>query len=545
MQGKKDQKQLFCEDYIDDRLNKDHEVYAFDKIMDGLDIRSIEDRYSKEGGRAYHPRMMLKILFYGYHRGIRSSRKLALACEESIPFIYLAGDLKIKFRVIADFRVRFCHELKEIYREIIGYGYRLGLVTGKRGYQDGSKFQADASNEKFKKKEEWEKEEKELIRELDEYFENAVKIDAVEDEMFGKEHQGHGSLGGEDRLEDLFRKLEALVEENRKEKRKKAASNRHPPEDSGQGGVDDHDGEKKHETVDDNETAMFEKAEQVLKIHAMLTRNSEEHGDTKLNLTDPDSRFMKCRGKIDSNYNAQVFTENGFIIAADVTTDETDYDQLEPIVEQVAQNLPQTKLEQAGFDAGYFSGRNLKYLAEKGIKGYIPEHNNHYLEALKSDENALHKEGFRIYNFKYDSAANQWICPAGNRLEFARNEEHEGSKYDIYRSKPTLCMLCPHHETCLSTKNDKKLGYRSLRTDEFTLYRTGMILKMQTDEAKKFFSRRKVEPEPVFGNMKRNKAFRNFLVRGLDKVRGEFMIMCSVQNIGKIINQIRGDPATV
>lgn len=566
IQGKKDQKLLFCEDYIDDRLKNDHEVYLFDRIMDELDISSIENRYSKEGGSAYHPHTMLKVIFYGYYRGIRSSRKISLACEELLPFIYLAGDLKIKFRALADFRVRFRHELQDIFREIIQLGFRLGMVTGKKGYQDGSKFRADASNEKFKTKGEWEKEKVELIQEIEDYFESSSNTDVSEDRNFGRDNRGYSSTGDEASQQKLFSKLDVLLAERKIEKmsdKKPGATSAKPiseavvevdgnenKEDATESAEVDgyenkEDAPESTEATEISEAELIEKAARALKIHDMLVKNSAENSETKLNLTDPECRFMKCRGRIDSNYNAQIITENGFINAADVSNDETDYNQLEPIIEQVAENLPDTTLEQAGFDAGYFSGRNLKYLVEQGIEGFIPEHNDYYLENLKADEDALCKEGFRIYNFSYDSKSDQWICPTGNGLDFARKELREGTTYEIYKSKPVLCMLCPHHKSCLSTKSDKRLGYRSIRTDEYTVYRNDMILKMQTEEAQEFFSRRKVEPEPVFGNMKKNKNFITFLVRGLDKVRGEFNIMCSAHNIGKIITFIRGSPAIV
>ena len=77
------QYRLFCDNRIDDQLPKNHIVYFFDRIIDGLNLSSFYDQYSREGGRAYSPKTLLKVLLYGYFKGLRSSRKLSEACINS------------------------------------------------------------------------------------------------------------------------------------------------------------------------------------------------------------------------------------------------------------------------------------------------------------------------------------------------------------------------------------------------------------------------------------------------------------------------------
>ena len=74
--GNKDQLILFTQQ-VTERIDPNDEVFGFECIIDELDISSIEIKYSATGGRCYDPRTMLKVIFFGYHRGIFSSRKLS------------------------------------------------------------------------------------------------------------------------------------------------------------------------------------------------------------------------------------------------------------------------------------------------------------------------------------------------------------------------------------------------------------------------------------------------------------------------------------
>ena len=139
----KDNLILFSES-LDDRLPANDEVYGFDALIDQIDVSCITNRYSNLGSKCYDPRTMVKVLFYGYRRGIFSSRKLAWACRSVIQFIYLTGDMKIAHRTLADFRANNAAELGIIFREIVRLGFRLGIVKGEKGYQDGVKMHANA-----------------------------------------------------------------------------------------------------------------------------------------------------------------------------------------------------------------------------------------------------------------------------------------------------------------------------------------------------------------------------------------------------------------
>lgn len=80
------QKQLLPPD-INSKLGEEHLVKLISQAVDTMDLSIIFSEYSELGQRAYHPGMLLKIIIYGYAIGVRSSRKLATACNENLAFM--------------------------------------------------------------------------------------------------------------------------------------------------------------------------------------------------------------------------------------------------------------------------------------------------------------------------------------------------------------------------------------------------------------------------------------------------------------------------
>lgn len=490
----KDNLLLFSES-LDDRLPADDEVYGFDALIDQIDISAIGKKYSNLGSKCFDPRTMVKVLFYGYRRGIFSSRKLAWACRSVIQFIYLTGDLKIAHRTLADFRANNAEELGIIFREIVRLGFRMGIVKGETGFQDGVKMHANVSNQRFRTKVEWEKYSEQLETEITEYLKRSRETDAAEDKTFGKDHEG-------DKLKEskaeFKERLKILLQEERQ--------------------ISDEDKEK-----------IIAKAVMNEKIKEALAANSHAAPDSHINITDPEARFMKSHGKIDGSYNGQIMTENQFITAATLTNAETDFDQTKSLVEQHKTNLPEAKLENYVADAGFSKGENLEYLDQSGIAAYIPEHNEQYLR-----ENP-EAEKFRQSAFVCDEEEDEYICPRGMRLEFRGTIVRDGIELHTYASKPEICMACSLREKCLTKKEDLKRGYRTLVADKYTPYRQEAFRRIQTNAGKELYAKRKTEPESAFGNIRQNMGFRSFSMRGLKKNAGEFYIACSAHNLMKLV----------
>ena len=76
---------------LSDLVSKDHIARLINHSVDKMDLSFIENQYSINGQRAYDPRMLLKILVYGYTSGTRSSRKLSDLLKEDVVFMWLSG----------------------------------------------------------------------------------------------------------------------------------------------------------------------------------------------------------------------------------------------------------------------------------------------------------------------------------------------------------------------------------------------------------------------------------------------------------------------
>ncbi|WP_415837253.1 transposase, partial [Pontibacter korlensis] len=112
---------------IGDRIPEDHPVRLVDRVVDELNIDRILATYKGGGTSSYHPRMLLKVLFYAYLNNIYSCRRIARALEENIHFIWLSGGSTPDFRTINDFRSRrLKNQIQDLFAELVRLLNRLG-----------------------------------------------------------------------------------------------------------------------------------------------------------------------------------------------------------------------------------------------------------------------------------------------------------------------------------------------------------------------------------------------------------------------------------
>jgi hypothetical protein len=252
-----------------------------------------------------------------------------------------------------------------------------------------------------------------------------------------------------------------------------------------------------------------------------------------LSLTESDARIMKSDSITKECFNAQAISNNQVIVAADVTQDENDQGQLEPMIEQMKENikLEEDREEKIPFasDAGYNKGKNLKYLdKENNIDPYVSMFDRSGNNDL--EENKFHKE-----NFSFDEEDECWICPVGEKLEFMKEHLKDGKKYTLYGCQLKKCIYCPHKDECVTTKEDTKKGYRTIDDDGYLIYRKEMRIKMELESSKKIYAKRSGCVEPVFGQIKNNRGMKRFRLNGLEKVKAEFLYMAIAHNLGKIM----------
>jgi transposase len=142
---------------IDDYVPPNHLSRMISNIVEQLDTKNIEDKYSPLGQNTYPPKIMIKLLFYGYAIGERSGRKISAKCETDTAYIYLAQMYKPDFRTINDFRKNNLEELSKYFIDIVRMCKELGLISVGQMNIDGTKIKASAANRRTKTKEDYQK----------------------------------------------------------------------------------------------------------------------------------------------------------------------------------------------------------------------------------------------------------------------------------------------------------------------------------------------------------------------------------------------------
>lgn len=503
-----------------DHLGKNHEIHAFASLIDSLDIKAFMEKYSNEGGKAYHPRIILSILLYGFHRGWHSSRELQRACEENTAMRYLVGSHQVKFRAIAEFRVKFQNEMDNVFCQSVSIVKTKKNTLGMDVKLDGTKIKSSAADDQTYLKSELETRKHDLEKEIKAYMRRGIELDKEEDALYGEDNSGYeiDPKETEKNIADFVAKQKA----RQKEERKKPLV---PPREL--------EPKKDPKPVDPDQQTMFAKALKYQKIKAALDKNADLPADSKINVTDPDSRFMKRNGKISQSYNAQVVSSEGYIIAADIAEGnaENDLEQLPAMIDQAKANT-KVKPEKVSTDAGYFHESSLEYLHHETIEGFIPSP-----EQVSKERKNETDSCFEAHYFKYDETEDEWICPENKPLTFQREQIREGKKTIVYHCKPVHCVQCRARQACCASKDDIRKGFRKLEVDSAADLKHAMIHKMKTEEAKLFYKKRGSQIEPMFGIIKQSRKFREFLLRGHKKVRVQLKIASIAFNFGKMIRE--------
>ena len=330
-----------------DWLPEGHLANFISDVVDDLDLKDFYDPYEGDGrrNRPFDPRMMIKIILYGYAVGIRSSRKMALKLHEDVAFRVLASENFPAHRTISDFRQIHLTELGKLFRKVVRLAREMGVLKVGTLAVDGSKVKANASKHKAMSYGRMKQEERRLKEQIQKIFEEAEAIDAYEDELYGKDNTGdelpENLRRREDRLAAIAAAKKRLEERQAEEDKEKGRK----PRDGKKSTKGGRNYKRTFGTPDD-------KAQE--------------------NFTDPDSRIMKGSEGYVQAYNGQIAVDEGsqLIVATGLTQRAGDNGQLIPIIEEAEKITGQTP-DQVLADAGYRGEENFKQLTRKKIDGYV------------------------------------------------------------------------------------------------------------------------------------------------------------------------------
>jgi transposase len=250
----------------------------------------------------------------------------------------------------------------------------------------------------------------------------------------------------------------------------------------------------------------------------------EATDDTQLSRTDADARLLSKSGQRVAGYNVQtaVDDKHALIVVSEVVNDGNDTHQLDKMAAAAKQALD-VKTLQAVADAGYYNGVALKSCEEQDIVAYVP---------LPERNSRLVAQGrFTHEEFVYDGETDSYRCPAAEQLLRTKTPRQNGDRVEIrYVSRKAVCDACPLRLRCVTDKQPTREILRWEHEQVIERHRA----RMQNADA--MMRRRKALVEHPFGTLKCRAGYRHFLVRGFDKVRGEWSLMALCYNFTRLLS---------
>ena len=253
-------------------------------------------------------------------------------------------------------------------------------------------------------------------------------------------------------------------------------------------------------------------------IQAQLKLLDEKQRD-HLQPKDEDARVMKCGARKKFAYNAQavVDQESKLIVAADVVSDESDNYQLVPMIEQVQQNVGEVA-DQTVADGGYFATGELAAAEDKQFP---------VLVNLPETVTGTDEQPYHCSRFIYDAQKDHCICPRGEVLVFDSIKPRDKAvPYEVRVYRCQSYESCPVRWQCSNSKTGRTV---QIHPNHDALVRQREKVK---DEAMRaILKQRGATVEPVFGWVKEVMGFRRWTVRGRDKVKTQWLLLCTAMNL--------------
>lgn len=465
----------------------------------------------KGGGRSsYHPKMMVKIIVYAYTQRIYSSRLIEKALDENKYFMWLSGNQLPDFRTINRFRSEYMKDIiYEIFFSIVNLLREKGVVKLEHYYLDGTKIEANANHYTFvwrKSTEKYDQKLDETYRQIVATIEDVVEEDLREEASQSMQEKLAANPVTSKQIEATVKQVEERLEKDPKNKALKKTVKK-----------------LKNDLLPRKQK--YENQKEIFK-----DRNSYSKTDT-------DATFMRMKedhmknGQLKPGYNVQMGTENQFVVGYSVHQRPGDTKCLKPHLDLVKKYLGKLPKGIAA-DATYGTEENYEYLKEQELTAYV-KYNTFDIEQTK----AWKKEIGRIENMEYDTKLDEFICATGKRLTFQyESKKKSDTGYESIKRKYSCfeCKGCPFQEVCAKGKENKTINLSVKNLEQ----RNEIRELLTAEEGQKVYSRRKIDVEPVFGQIKHNRGFRRFMLKGLSKTNIEWGLLCVAHNLLKL-NQIQ------
>jgi len=470
--------------------------YTLNYLIDNeLDLSIFDKKYKNNdtGAPAYDPAILLKIVLYGYSKGIVSSRKIAQCCRENIIFMALSADTRPHFTTIAEFISSMDKEIVQLFRDILLICDDQGLIGKEMFAIDGCKLPSNASKERSGTKADFEK--------------KAAKMETAISGIL-KRHR-ENDLAKTDK--EIIAKEEKYIKTLRK---------------------------------------------RVKKIREWLSENDDKIGKSgkpiKSNITDNDSAKMKTSKGVIQGYDGvtAVDGKHQVIVHAEAFGQAQEHDLLKPMVEGVRDSFRSIGKEENVFtdakltaDSGFHTEQNMKMLFSEEIDAYVADNlfrkrDPRFADADRYKERTR-RNLFSTKNFTFPEDLSYCICPAGKRLyRSGGNVVIRGFRAVKFKGRKTDCRACKLRSECLRHPDRteiRQVAYFVGRTEKGrNTFTEKMKRKIDSAAGRALYAIRLAIGEPPFANIRSILRLDRFTLRGKRKVNVQWNLFCMIHNMKKI-----------
>lgn len=487
---------------LDEMIDKNHPVRIVNQIIDQIDITPLEKKYKGGGTSSYHPRVLLKVLVYAYLDNVYSSRRIEACLKENIHYMWVSGMSTPDHNTINRFRGERLQEvLKQVFSQVVMLLVDHGIVNLKEVYLDGTKIEANASRYSFVWGKSIKNNKKRIENQLEELWTYACGV--AQQEMKDTEPLGFEQIAPE-AVKQAIEKIDHALKD--KEVDKKVS--------------------QKVKYAKKNWPENLKRYEDQEKILGKRNNYSK---------TDPDASFMRMKedhmknGQLKPGYNLQISTQDQFILHYSLHQNQADTLTLCPHMEEFKDqydNLPDVLVA----DAGYGSEENYEYLENEQIEAFVKFGYFHLEQQDKFREDPSKQE-----NLYYHAQDDCFYCPMGQKMvnigtETKRTDNDYERLYTKYQAKN--CQGCPMRGVCNDQKSNRVISVNH----KLRKYKDQVRQRLMSEPGIAHRKKRPVDVEPVFGDIKYNKNFRRFNLRGLPKVEIEAGLLAIAHNLAKMIN---------
>jgi transposase len=506
---------------LDEVISQDDPVRLFDEVLADVDWSAWEACYDGTRGQPpIHPRYVAAGILYGLYRGIRSSRKLEEACAYRLDFIWLLESRQIDHTTFAKFRTKHAGPLKDLFKQIGRVAMSLGLIRLCEVAFDGTRVKANNSRYQTRTAKTLE----EKLRALDELFDQTL----AEAEEADTAHPTAQPLAGH-QDDSPTRLPQPLADLHKRREQVRQALDR------------------------------AKAADEVRRKQGV----NPAKNPAQIATTDPDSRVMPNKeGGYAPNYTPVATTDGhrGFIVDCEVIAEVNETEQAVASVDRIEETFDQ-KPQKVLSDAGNNSSHVMHEMEQRQVQFYAPASSNQPQEgnpAKRPDPSqpvpqeqcsAMPRNNHGRLDkscFVYDEQKDQYYCPQGHAMPFEKTkpDERSGVRVTLRVYRCHACAGCPLADICLSPES--KHG-RTITRDPYEQARERTVVRMASKEARELYNQRPRIAETTFGILKSVMGIRQFLLRGLPKVKTEWLWAATAFNLAKLVREtarLRAELAT-